>query len=518
VAGQRLRAGVLTAAIAVLGLAVPATALADAGYVPDQVIVHYDGGATAADRADARAQVGGRVAETLPVPSTQVVRVDPAESVLQAAATLETDPAVAYAEPDWIYTPAATPNDPSFGSQWNLSLIGAQTAWNASTGSGSVKVGIVDTGVDLAHPDLQSNLDAAQGHDFIGSCSTSAYNPSSCGDNDPSDQYGHGTHVAGIVGAAGNNGTGVAGVNWSVDLIAERVCGANAAGAQSCPSSAIAAAIADARDRGAKVINLSLGSSSNSATIASAVTASPGVLIVAAAGNAGLNLDGVNSDFPCELPNDNLVCVAATTQSDGLASYSNIGSIGVDLAAPGGGTPAGSATQPGVLSTYVGGGLRSMQGTSMATPHVTGAAALLLSVVPGATVAQLRAALLQGAHPLPALAGAVATGARLDLPGALTVLGHPPAAASASNSQSEGGSQPAAGSAAPAAVATSPSPAPARPTTPRLPEVSIAPVLHAATSKAKRAAKAKRRAAAKAKRQAAKAKRHKKHQRTSTAR
>ena len=411
----------IVAAIAVL----PGTAAADApDYVPGQVIVRYDDGATASQRSDARAQVDGHVAATLSLADTQVVGLPAGASAPDAATALEAEPAVDYAEPDYLYAPATTPNDPSFAAQWNMTTIAAPTAWSETTGSASVKIGIVDTGVDLQQPDLQANLDATQGKDFVGSCPTGVSLGASCGDNDPDDQSGHGTHVAGIAGAAGNNALGVTGVNWTTDLIAERVCGVTTVGGTqvTCPSSAIAAGINDAAAKGAKVLNLSVSGSVLSNSVKAAVDAHPGVLMVAAAGNGdpvthlGMNLDttGLNS-YPCELAEANVVCVAATTQSDALASYSNYGSS-VELAAPG----------SGVTSTANGGGTTSMSGTSMATPHVAGAAALMLSAVPTATPDQLRTALMSGTHALPALAGKVVSGGRLDLPGSLTAIGEAP--------------------------------------------------------------------------------------------
>jgi subtilisin family serine protease len=299
--------------------------------------------------------------------------------------------------------------------------------------------------------------------------------------------------VAGIAGAVGNNGTGVAGVNWTSDLIAERVCGPVVPGGSvSCPSSAISAGITDAAARGARVINLSLGGSSLSPTMEDAIKAVPGVIVVTAAGNGdsqgvGLNLDlpGVN-DYPCELPEANVVCVAATTRSDGLASYSNYGTGSVELGAPGGGTPAGSlSSEPGVISTGNGGGTTSMQGTSMAAPHVSGAAALMLAVAPSATPAQLRSALMSGVRPLPALAGRTTSGGRLDLPGALTALGQAPpltgGAAESGSAGSTGGQTP--GS---AAVAAPPAGAPA-------PLGAATRGEKAKTRKSKRSKKAKRR-------------------------
>lgn len=245
------------------------------------------------------------------------------------------DPAVEYAEPNYLYSATVTtPNDTSFGSLWGLHNTGqtvngtagtadadidAPEAWDLSTGSTAVTVAVIDTGVSLLHPDLAASI--VTGYDFVDSDST------------PSDLNGHGTHVAGTIGALGNNSTGVTGVSWNTKIMPVRVL--NAAGSGTTAN--IAAGVTYAAQNGAQVINMSLGGTGYSQTfydaIATARTA--GVLVVVAAGNSTNNNDGGTHFYPCDYDLDNIICVAATDQNDALASFSNYGTTSVDVAAPG---------------------------------------------------------------------------------------------------------------------------------------------------------------------------------------
>ena len=217
--------------------------------------------------------------------------------------------------------------------------IDAPEAWETTTGSASVTVGVVDTGVAYDHPDLAANIwtnpgeiagnginddgnrwvDDVHGWDFIDS------------DNSPRDVVGHGTHVAGTIAARGNNGQGVAGVNWNSSVMPLRACTIDG-----CPTSAIVSAFFYAAGMGARVVNASLSSPNVSQTMRDVINVSPDTLFVVSAGNDGLNLDAPGVDvFPCEIPEANVVCVAATDQRDALANFSNYGATAVDLAAPG---------------------------------------------------------------------------------------------------------------------------------------------------------------------------------------
>jgi thermitase len=304
------------------------------------------------------------------VPSLGVFRV-PVKSgqELAEAAALGSDPNVLYAEPDYVaHAQPTTPNDPSYGSQWGLPKIGAPAAWDVTTGSSSMIIAIVDTGIDLTHPDLScaGKLTAARWN-FVG------------GNSYPNDDNGHGTHVAGIAAACGNNGVGVAGVAWGARLMPVKVLDSSGSGYYSD----IAAGITYAVDNGAKVINLSLGGAGSSTTLANAVQYAHdhGVLVVAAAGNCaqgGSSCGNLTNPvmYPAAYPT--VLAVAATDSGDQWASFSEHQPY-VDVAAPG----------VSIYSTLRSGNYGTMSGTSMATPFVSGLAALLWSLTPSFTVDQI---------------------------------------------------------------------------------------------------------------------------------
>lgn len=266
------------------------------------------------------------------------------------------------------YQPIAQPDDPYYDAlQWDMQISNFEAAWAQSSGSG-VTVAIVDTGVDLNHPELQPNL--VSGWDF--------------GNNDavPQDVHGHGTHVAGLVAAVGNNGQGIAGAAWNAKIMPLKVF---ADGSVLASDAAIASAIQYAVDHGAKVINLSLGSKDDSQAVRDAIAyaRSKGAVVVAAAGN--LYKDGNPVVYPAAIPE--VIAVAAVTNEQQRASYSSVHSY-VDVAAGGGdpSSPTDPVIQHWVWSTYpraLGGvpetGYTGISGTSQAAAHVSGVAALLLS-------------------------------------------------------------------------------------------------------------------------------------------
>jgi subtilisin family serine protease len=337
---------------------------------------------------------------------------------------LRRDPRVRYAEPDYVYHVADLPDDPSFGQLWGLDNTGqpvngtsgtpdadidAPDAWSITTGSASVIVGVVDTGLDYNHPDLAPNVWSNPGG--IGGCpaGTHGYNAiaHTC---DPMDDNNHGSHTSGTIGAAGNNGLGVAGVNWDVSLIGLKAF--NASG--STTSTSIVEALQWALDAKAagvniRVLNNSWGGWQSSQATLDLINAlaAQDVLFVAAAGNYGIP-NTLLPFYPCDYPVATIICVGASTQSDQLASFSNYGTSSVDLAAPG----------TNVYSTLRAGAYGYANGTSMATPHVTGAAALLLSRG-SLSAADVKTAILDGVDVLPSLSGKVGTSGRLNLVGML---------------------------------------------------------------------------------------------------
>jgi len=289
-------------------------------FVPGQVVVRFRANVDPLSRRETLSAESASTVKPLGLPGLQLVRVE--GSVASAIAALEANPAVAYAEPNWIYHAEALPNDPRYSQLWGLAKIGGPAAWNRTTGSAGVKVAVVDTGIATDHPDLSANL--VPGFDFVQ------------GDSDPRDFNGHGTHVAGTIGARGNNAIGVTGVDWQVSLMPVRVLDGSGSGS----NANVAAGFAYACSHGAVIVNASLGGGGYSTamrdTIASASCAN--TLFVVAAGNNGENNDAT-PHYPCSYgaPPDNLanvVCVAATDQNDALANFSNYGQS-VDLAAPG---------------------------------------------------------------------------------------------------------------------------------------------------------------------------------------
>ncbi len=319
-------------------------------FVPGRLVVRFDPDASGVARGGIRDELGLRLVRRLPIPGAELVSLPKGTTVDEATDALAAFEEVAYSEPDVVYSATSTiPNDSRFTSLWGLQNAGdtdidAPEAWAVTTGSKSIRVGVVDTGVAYDHPELSSNIatnpgetgggketngqdddgngyvDDVRGWDWVGR------------DNDARDLHGHGSHVAGTIGAKGNNGTAITGVNWDVGLVPLRVLDADGSGT----SSSIASAFSYAGAMGIDVVNASLGGPSFSQAVLDAIDRSPNTLFVVAAGNEAADNERVAS-YPCNLQAPNLVCVAALTQSDGLASFSNFGATTVDLGAPGSG-------------------------------------------------------------------------------------------------------------------------------------------------------------------------------------
>lgn len=592
---------------------------------PDRVIVQWAPGADRTDRVSARADADVALSRTLGDADFQLVKTEPGQSVAEAIDALEDDPAVVVAERDGYAVPHGVPNDPLFDRLWGLRNLGgtlgvngflgplagadvfALGGWVRTVGSPSTVVAVIDSGYRFEHPDLaavawtnpgeipgnsiddDSNgiVDDIRGADFVGP--SADVTPTT--DNNPADDNllsgGHGVHTAGTIAAAGNNGVGITGVAQNVRVMPLRVCANSPANSNQarCPVSSQVAAINYAGAKGARVANISLGGTSFQQTVVNAIAANHDTLYVISAGNDGANNDSGSSTppnghhYPCDYrptvdaspvpPDtiDNIVCVAATNQADGLAGFSDYGAISVDLGAPGTETlstymwddpveenfeaadfatkwtatganggfgrtnespltsfgmsdspgaapipnterestsaavtiPAGytsctlwqrrtlslgtgtytyrvllndsqvfslSPTSQGNTFTSLGGLLQAggqlqlefrytsgagpltvangvwlddirvtcaepvgtatsyeyLQGTSMAAPHVSGAAALLFSYKPSATVTEVRTALLGSVKPVGSLTGKTVTGGRLDVSAALDVF------------------------------------------------------------------------------------------------
>lgn len=324
---------------------------------------------------------------------------------------------VDYIEPNYIVSIDRTPNDSGFSQLWGMHNTGQDggtadvdidgpAAWDLSTGSSSVVVGVVDTGVNFNHGDLAANMwvntgeIADNGVDDDGNGVIDdiyGYNAVSNNGN-PLDDNGHGTHCAGTIGGVGNNGTGVAGINWRVKIMALKFLSSSGSGTTQGAVDAITYAV-HMKQRGVnlRVLSNSWGGGGYSQALADAIAAanSAGILFVAAAGNEA-NDNDVSPNYPSNYDSANVVAVAAVDHNGNLASFSNYGATTVDVAAPG----------VNIYSTY-GSDYRTLSGTSMATPHVAGAAALLAAYDGSLTAAQLKSRLLTTIKPLATLNGAM---------------------------------------------------------------------------------------------------------------
>lgn len=281
---------------------------------------------------------------------------------------LQANPGVLFAEREPILRATSiSPNDRLYPQQWGPQAVSAPRAWSWTTGSPRVRVAIVDTGIDYTHPELKSRY--IGGYNFI------------VDNSDPRDDNGHGTHVAGIAAATGNNTNGIAGMAWGVQLLAAKVLDSDGSGS----ATSVSQGIIWAADHGANVINLSLGADVPSSELSAAVkyAQGKGVLIIAAAGNSGIN----ENFYPAALPG--VLGVAALSDPTHRAGYSNYGTD-VDLAAPGSHI---FSTMPTYQVFETSNGLRMwydyLDGTSMATPFVTGAAALVKSRFPNLSASQI---------------------------------------------------------------------------------------------------------------------------------
>ena len=411
-----------SAACGVLGaliVAAPAAARAPTGSA--ELIVGFRDGVPAAEQAQVLSPWAGKVRERWDRIDGVLAAV-PASRSTAARKALERDPRVEYVEPNYVLR--AMPSDPHFDLLWGLEKIGAPSAWQVTTGSPSVVVGVIDSGVDFSHPDLAGARWTNTG-ESCDACKTNGVDDDgngyvddwrgwdfANGDNDPSDDNGHGTHVAGTVGAVGDNGVGVTGVAQQVRVMGLKFIGANGEGTAADAVSAILYASAN----GAHVTNNSYGGDGFSQAMLDAIRTADArnSLFVAAAGNSFSDND-VAPVYPAGYDVPNVVSVAATDDEDDLAWFSNAGAKSVDLAAPG----------VDVYSTSPGGGYRFDSGTSMAAPHVAGAAALAKARFPGATDVGLKALLLRSVDPVPWLQGVVRTTGRLNVDTAVRCAGKP---------------------------------------------------------------------------------------------
>jgi len=357
--------------------------------IPGELIIKFRPRITDIESSQILQEVGLQSIKTVDAINIKICQNLTEKTIEQVIMECEASPEIEYAEPNYKVFALEKPNDPEYPQLWGLNNIGqtggvndadidAEEAWNAQKGSRQIIVGVIDTGIDYNHEDLQANMwrnpreipnnnldddnngyvDDYFGWDFL-------YE-----DKDPFDDNQHGTHVSGTIGAVGNNLRGVVGVNWTVSLMALKFLDGQGSGST---SDAIEA-IVYASDMGAKILNNSWGGGGESQALRDAIIYSmnKGVLFVAAAGNDGKNTDQ-DPNYPSNYDVENVISVAASTDNDKLAGFSNYGEKTVDLAAPG----------EFIYSTVPNNRYASLSGTSMATPHVAGAAALIWANYPG---------------------------------------------------------------------------------------------------------------------------------------
>ena len=389
-------------------------------YQADEVLVKFKSATTHESRRNVLVGAGCQETRTFAlVPGLAHAKITSGRSVTDTLRLLQSNPNVVYAEPNYIVSAALTPNDPRYLELYGLNNTGqtggtadadidAPEAWDLQTGT-SVVAAVIDTGLDYNHPDIVGNvwtnpgeianngidddnngfIDDTRGWDFVNN------------DNNPFDDNNHGTHVSGTIAAVGNNAVGVVGVNWRARIMPLKFLSATGSGTT---ANAIAA-INYSTLMGARISNNSWGGGGFSQALSDAIGAAgaAGQVFVAAAGNANVNND-ITPSYPCSYTLANIVCVAATDANDLRATFSNYGATSVDLGAPG----------VSILSTTPANTYSSFSGTSMATPHVSGVAALALASDPGLTVAGLKALILNNVDPNTALARLTVTGGRLN--------------------------------------------------------------------------------------------------------
>ena len=418
-------------------------------YVDNQILVKLKAGvdlaADAREMAEFVARPRGRSLEPLQEQDRGAlyrVELDGSLSVEEAVERMSDDPRVEYAEPNYLLYPSKTPNDSLFINQWSLmnpggvfgtgkpgADISATRAWDLTTGSNDMVVAVIDTGVDLSHPDLAPNAwvnsreNPNNGVDDDGNSYVDDRNGWNFVSNrpvtyeDPNADW-HGTHVTGALGAAGNNGIGVTGVAWSVKVMSLKFIGASTGNT----GDAVKAInyVMDQKKRGVnvRVINSSWGGTTGSSSLKSAISAAgnAGILFVCAAGNGGDDHSGDDladaQYYPAAWSAEisSIIAVAAVDYTDSYAGFSNYGYNTVQVGAPGVNT----------YSTAPDGQYGYGAGTSMATPHVSGVAALLFSREPGLSPSQARQRIISTADPLPTLAGRVESSGRVNAYNALT--------------------------------------------------------------------------------------------------
>jgi len=393
----------------------------------DEFLVRFKAGTSEASIQSIVSRLHDRVEDEIEsVSGLEVIEDEDGKDVDTVVAEYRELPEVEYAEPVFkiqLDAKPVVPNDPRFGEQWALANDGqrggkegadvsAMRAWSVTKGNDKVVVAVLDSGVDYTHRDLAGNI-------WTRPADISEYQDRDLGEiddvhgfnaiddtGDPMDDNGHGTHCAGIIGAEGGNGDGIAGVNWTVQIMPLKFMDASGSGTTKDAIEAINYVI-NRKKAGVnvRIISASWGSTQKSRALEDAIRKAydAGILFVAASGNSSANTDQ-NPHYPSSYNVGNIISVAALDRNDQLATFSNYGAKSVHIAAPG----------VEILSTWLDNEFKEASGTSMATPMVAGVAALVLSKNPSMSVDDLRKLLLNSVDRLPVLKGKVVTGGRIN--------------------------------------------------------------------------------------------------------
>jgi subtilisin family serine protease len=390
------------------------------GYVKGELLVRFKSNESKRQIESAHLRIGATLIKEFAPIGWQHIKLSDGMSVEEGIRAYKNMSEIEDAQPNYIYSINLTPNDTRYSELYGMTKISAPTAWDTTTGSSSIVVAVIDTGVNYNHEDLTTNMwrnsgetagnnvdddgngfvDDVYGYDFINN------------DNNPIDDNSHGSHCAGTIGAAGNNSTGVAGVNWNVRIMALKTHAANG----NSTAAAVIAAFQYATMMKNRGVNIRVTSSSWSGApeapgydqaLKDAIDAAgnAGILNVFASGNGARNVDNA-PEYPASYNSPSVFSIAASDASDNKASFSNYGVVSVDVAAPG----------VSILSTVLGTssyGFKS--GTSMSTPHTAGSAALLSAANPSLSTQSLKATLMNTVDVLPQWNGNVLTGGRINV-------------------------------------------------------------------------------------------------------
>ncbi|MBO9667209.1 MAG: S8 family serine peptidase [Bdellovibrio sp.] len=406
---------------AILGLFVSVSAFAaKPEAVPGEYVVKLKNAYAMQSASILSQQLGTYVKSSIPDMNIVVIKQPVFELTDSVVKTLSQNPMVEIVEPNYIYRINKTPNDPMFTRLWGMNNtktpgvdINAQKAWDITTGSKDVVVAVIDTGIDYNHPDLKENLwtneaelkgqagvdDDGNGivDDIYGASFVNAAKPT----GNPLDDHGHGSHCSGTIGAKGDDGKGIVGVAWNVRIMGVKFLSADGSGSLE----GALKGIDYATKMGAKILSNSWGGGGYSETLKQAIERSneAGVLFVAAAGNES-NDNDANPTYPATYDVPNVLSIAAIDNRGQIASFSNYGRSKVHVAAPG----------VDIYSSVKGGGYDTWSGTSMATPHVSGMAALLASNEPNLTGIEMKERIIATAKPIQGLRGKVRSGGMVD--------------------------------------------------------------------------------------------------------